>query len=147
VYFDALMADKRAKDRAYDAQRRGAPTPEQVAEAIKNDPSITRAAREAVAEVDRKRSIRDAVPGNKDYYDDPRPDQASLIMRMRSVRHMMQEILGWTINLRGLGADELRAGVFEEIAHWRSYITAIEEAAEGRSLDAEIERLLSEESR
>jgi hypothetical protein len=112
--------------------------------AIKKDPVKTRVAREAVAEVDYGRDLDDARTPPRE--DDPYADQAALLIRMRLVRSELQAILGWTINLRGRGSNELREGVVEEVTHWRSYINAIEEAAQGRSLDAEIEKLLAEEA-
>jgi hypothetical protein len=155
VYFDALMEGKRAKDRAYDAQRRyPEPTEDQVAEAIRTNPQIEKRARREVIDKeiqrDRERAITDPAPkpkaddGSLSRREEDETDAQfdSLVIKLRAMKRHGQEALGLALDIQGFQQKTKRAIVIDAVDELRVLLNAIQEAAEGRSMDDELAALL-----
>jgi hypothetical protein len=161
LLIDTLLADKRAKDRAYDAQRnvhRGVtpprPTPEQIVEEIRTNPAAEKA---ATREVVRKEIERDqARTAKKDRITDRRPDGTlsqkeiddadaefdQLVIKLRAMKRHAQEALGLTVGMHGFQQKTKREIVVDMVAELHTILTAIQQTAQGQSLDDELASLL-----
>jgi hypothetical protein len=117
--------------------------PELISEAIESDPSVRLAAREAISQADKNRKpIVD--PGGKQ--DSPMEQLSTLHLQLRSAKRTLAEALGSVIDLRGVtDTDEIRAAVSGYLTQIRHVLDLIEEAAQGTSLDDELQQLLAEE--
>lgn len=161
VYFDALMADKRAKDRAYDEQRRyPKPTPEQIAEAITTDPEVRAnpKVRDAVVDVvktdtktrqaasrvitDHYREQQRAHPDSADKHRTNEDEFMAITENLRWAKTYLQNTLGKAVNIPLHGdRGEIVLTATKEL---RALLEAIENLAKGGSFDDELSRLLEE---
>lgn len=114
-----------------------------IAAAIKADPAVALAARDAIAERDRRQK-KSADPHGKQ--DAPMTQLVNLQIQLRSAKRTLTEALGHVIDLRGItDTDEVRASVAGYVQQLRHVLDLIDEAAQGRSLDDELAELLEDE--
>jgi hypothetical protein len=156
LIFDALMEPRRAKDRDYNAKRRyPKPTPEQIVEEIRTNPAAEKA---AAREVVRKEIARDqARTAKKDRVVTDRPadgtlsrqeiDEADaefdqLVIKLRAMKRYAQEALGLTVGIHGFQQKTKREIVVEMVSELHTILTAIQQTAQGQSLDDELASLL-----
>jgi hypothetical protein len=126
-----------------------------VAAAIMADPEVEKVAREAVI---RKEDQRMAATARKKITDKIAPvdgtlsqreiDAAdaefdALLMKLRGMRRIGQEALSLTLNIGGFDQKAKRALVIESVDGLRTLLDAIAEAAQGRSMDDELQALLN----
>lgn len=125
------------------ATKPSTPTREQIQDAIKTDPSVRLAAREAIEEVEiertqsRARQHSDVAAGER-----PLTDLVSLSTSVRAAKRDLQDLLTKVIEFKDY--PEGRQIVGEYVDELQRYLDAIRQAAMGNSFDAELARLIEE---
>ncbi len=109
--------------------------------AIKADPAVRLAAREALAEVEIKQARSKARPPAANS-DEPLTDLVSLSTTVRATKRNLQDLLSKVIEFKDY--PDGRQIVGEYVDELQRYLDAIRQAAMGNSFDAELTRLLEE---
>lgn len=121
--------------------------PEVVADAIKEDPRVELSATEAIEAREAQRAREKATITDRTAPKEPMQDATSLFIKLSAAKRNLQDSLGLALDIRGHLEEATRAHVFESVAQLRGLVDAIESAANGESIDAELAKLLDEGAR
>ena len=120
------------------------PTKREITEAIQADPAIRLAARDAIAKSDRENR---PAPSPFEPPANTMDEFGKLVLDMVAAKRSLQSALTRTLDIHGFRQEDRREAIAKYVRELSDILTAIEEAASGRSMDEELARLLEEGAR